>query len=65
MPRSRQPDIEPARRERGKVEVQLEVPEPRALIALAEALGELAADLWLEGKLEIPEVATGTGAEAA
>lgn len=34
--------------------MRLEVRDPRALEALAEALGEIAADMWLAGEIEIP-----------
>lgn len=36
------------------IRVILEVGDPAAVRALAEALGELAADLWLDGKFELP-----------
>ena len=39
--------------ERARLEVQLDA-EPEAVIALAEALGAAAADLWLDGRFELP-----------
>lgn len=44
------------------VRVVLDVADPAALLALAEALGEAAADLWVDGKIDVdadvPFVAT-------
>ncbi len=37
----------------GKVDVSLTIPSHEALMHFADTFGELAADLWFEGKLKI------------
>jgi hypothetical protein len=47
MPRNPVPATE-------SIRVEIDASNRRAVLALAEALGEIAADMWLDGRLEIP-----------